>query len=455
MNWNAGQRSGTRRSLSNGAGAYRSWKFWALLGFLFSFRLAYGLTSDFWSPDELQIYLLGLKFYSTHQWPYFGPDVFPGMQPIVQIPGALQGLLVGTPFFLLPLPEAPYLLLNVLSFCGLALLAWYCTKRLPSLSPWVIWTWTMTAPWVLEFSTRVVNPSYVLFGSTLFFVGMMEACRPLRRGALSLRVATFLMGFSLTWIMQLHLSWVVLLPFVLIALVFPPTDEPSALVASYCSFVLGAAAPAILILPTLSRYGFRDGIGGTESALEFNPGNLWSFFTILSRYLSFASFQLYRFFSEGDAGWINLLRGSLWMGPVVLIPCLAGLLQPVLMVVCWFRKTHHEDDWKAIKYLTLFSFLIIYVSFLFTTKRPKAHTFYVCFPVIFVYSLYCWSMFTARRSWNTIVSIALAAGILVQADHTFHGALERSLYKRRALASSAIEKRNYHLLGERRSGARY
>jgi hypothetical protein len=213
----------------------------------------------------------------------------------------------------------------------------------------------------------------VLFGSSLFFVCMMEACRPLRRGALSLPVATFLMGFSLTWIMQLHLSWALLLPFVLIAVAFPPRDEPSALVASYCSFVLGAAAPAILILPTLSRYGLRDGMGGTAHALEFNPGNLWSFFTILSRYLSFASFQLYRFFSEGDAGWINLLEGSLWMAPVVLIPCLAGVVQPVLMVVCWFRKTHHEEDWKAIKYLAVFSFLIIYVSFLFTTKRPGSH----------------------------------------------------------------------------------
>ena len=103
-------------SPASGSELYRSWKFWLLLVFLFAFRLGYGLSSDFWSPDELQIYLIGLKFYSTRLWPYFGPDVFPGVQPIVQIPGALQGLLVGCPFFLLPIPEAPYVLLNILSF---------------------------------------------------------------------------------------------------------------------------------------------------------------------------------------------------------------------------------------------------------------------------------------------------------------------------------------------------
>ena len=135
-----------------------SWKFWLLLASLFLFRLGFGLSLSFWSPDELQIYLLGLKFYSTHLWPFFGPDIA-DTSVIAQIPGALQSLLVGLPFFLLPIPEAPYIFLNVLSFSALGLLSWYCTRRLPSLSPWAIWTWTMTAPWVLEFSTHVVNPS--------------------------------------------------------------------------------------------------------------------------------------------------------------------------------------------------------------------------------------------------------------------------------------------------------
>ena len=75
----------------------------------FPMRLAFGLFSEFWFEDELQIYLVGLKFYTTGHWPFYGPDV---VYTHYQIPGALQGLLVGIPFYIMQIPEAPYILLN-------------------------------------------------------------------------------------------------------------------------------------------------------------------------------------------------------------------------------------------------------------------------------------------------------------------------------------------------------
>ena len=117
-----------------------------------------------------QIYLLGLKFYTTGTWPYFGPDV----THTIQIPGALQGLVVGLPFYVLPIPEAPYLLLNILSFSSLCFFAWYCAKRLPEIPKWFLWSWLLTAPWTLDLSTHIYNPSYILPGAILFFVGAIE-----------------------------------------------------------------------------------------------------------------------------------------------------------------------------------------------------------------------------------------------------------------------------------------
>jgi len=98
--------------------------FISLLALAFLFRFSYGLCSQFLDEDTKQIYLLGLRFYTTGAWPYFGPDVTHS----IQIPGALQALLVGLPFYLLPLPEAPYLLLNILSFSALCFFAWYCSR---------------------------------------------------------------------------------------------------------------------------------------------------------------------------------------------------------------------------------------------------------------------------------------------------------------------------------------
>ncbi|HSD11492.1 MAG TPA: hypothetical protein VLF14_10920, partial [Candidatus Binatia bacterium] len=430
-------------------------KFWLMLGGLFLFRLGFGLASDFWSPDELQVYLIGVKFYSTHSWPYFGADVDPMLRPIAQVPGALQGLVVGLPFFVFAVPEAPYVLLNVLSFAGLALLAWYCTKRLPELSPWAIWAWMLTAPWVLGFSTQVINPSYVLFGSCLFFVGMMETCRPLRRDLLPVPLASFLMGFSLFWIMQFHLSWVILLPYVLMSAYYQTADGVRPLCIFSLFFLLGASLPASLLAPTLLEYGRWTGLGGTDNAVALNWANLTKFFTVLTRYLSFASFQIYRFFEVDADGWVPLLKSRPWLIPVVSVPALMGVLQQPAMVALWLRKAHTQEDWKAIKYLALFTFLLVYVSFCFTRKGPKAHTFYVCFPVVFIYSLYCWSFFATWTGWKTLVQVFLVGGIIAQGVYAYHGAQGRSLYRNRDVPLSALEARDYHLLAERRSGARY
>ena len=41
----------------------------------------------------------------------------------------MQGLLIRWPLSIWPVPEAPFVLLNVLSFGALALFAWYLCRR--------------------------------------------------------------------------------------------------------------------------------------------------------------------------------------------------------------------------------------------------------------------------------------------------------------------------------------
>jgi hypothetical protein len=61
----------------------------ALLLLLFAFRLAIGLSKEFWFVDELQVYLIGLKFYSTGHWPFFGPPAHSQVLPR-RVAGALR-----------------------------------------------------------------------------------------------------------------------------------------------------------------------------------------------------------------------------------------------------------------------------------------------------------------------------------------------------------------------------
>lgn len=299
------------RSTSRLSAHARRRLFFALLCAAFLFRLAFGLCSQFWADDERQVYLIGLKFYSTGAWPFFGPDVSSG----VQVPGALQGLLIGLPLFAAHAPEAPFVLLNVLSFASLCLFAWYCSRRLPQTPAWFVWGWLLTMPWTLNFSTHVVNPSYVLPGAILFFVGALETYPATRKGLVPAPLANLSMGFALLWVMQLHLSWVALVPFLLASVYFQLRERGSKALAPFAWLACGALLSGCLLAPTLLKYGLANGAGGTETMLTPNASNIARVLNpvegVPARFLSLASFELARFVGRNTQERVAFLRENL------------------------------------------------------------------------------------------------------------------------------------------------
>lgn len=430
----------------------------AFLTFLvlaFLFRLWFGLCSQFQDSDAKQIYLLGLKFYTTGAWPYFGPDVVWGE---VQIPGALQALLVGTPFFVLPIPESPYILLNLLSFASLCLLAWYCCKRLPELPKWFVWSWLLTAPWVLDLSTAIYNPSYVLTGSVLFFIGALEIFPFTSRDIIPTRIANFMMGFALSWVMQLHMSWVILVPYVALAFFFQARNRSKrtrTFLTAFAWFIFGAAIPGSLLLPTYLRYGFSEGPGGTASMIGLNPDNLSALWGILIRSLSFASFEVPRLLGPHTAERLAFLQQEVWLAPLVLFLFAVGTAQVAVLLVSWFFRAHTQKDWTAVKYLTLFNICLTYLSFCFSIKPPQSNHLYVTLPIPMIYSLYCWSRILNRARWQTFAKVFIAGGIIFHIGLALHNRPRVSLYPERHIIESAIVNKNYRILGERRPNTLY
>jgi len=427
---------------------------WLALAFLF--RLTFGLCANFVSgSDEQQVYLIGLKFYTSGAWPYFGPDV----SSTIQIPGALQGLIVGLPFKLFAVPEAPFILLNLLSFASLCLFAWYCCRRLPEIPAWFVWTWLFIAPWTICLSTQITNPSYVLPGAIVFFVGAIETYPFLAQRLIPLRRANFMMGFGLCWIMQFHLSWVILIPYVALSL-FLQFKKGGRQAGSRASWiVVGAALPASLLIPTFIKYGLRQGSGSTSEALQFNSDNLWRHLNfvegILGRFLSFATFELPRFIGRNMGERLGFLQEHRWLIPFVLLLTVVGVLQCIALLLLWLRKEHSQKDWRAIKYFTAATVLLLYVSFLFSMKAPVSHTFYLTVPVAMLYSFYCWNDFLKGPFWRRFAVLFLACSIIFEAGLALHNYRHGSFLKNRALINEALRSNDYRLLGERRPGSRY
>lgn len=435
-----------------GGPARRRWAFAALLCAAFLFRLGYGLCAQFTDSDTKQIYLLGLKFYTTGAWPYFGPDVVWGE---IQIPGALQALLVGLPFHVLPLPEAPYLLLNLVSFGSLCLLAWYCCRSLPSLPRWFVWAWLMTSPWTLNLSTGIYNPSYVLAGGILFFVGALELYPQTRRGLVPARLACASMGFAVFWVMQLHMSWVVLVPYALAALAFESRAGWRRGSAALAWFAAGAAPVAALLLPTFLKYGTAAGSGGTAGAVRPGAENLTAFWGILTRTLSFASFEVARFLGGRTRERLALLSEEKWLAPFAGFLLVVGVAQVAWLLGSWFVSRDGRAEWRAVRYLLLVNVCLLYALFLFSLKPPQSNHLYVTLPVPVLYAFHCWDRLLARAGWRAFAKVVVACGIIFHAGLAAHNFSRISLYVERRAAQAAIEARDYRILGERRPNTLY
>jgi hypothetical protein len=421
------------------------------LGLSFLFRLGYGLCSDIWFIDQQQVYLIGLKYFCTGDWPYFGADV--GRH--IQLPGALQGLVVGLPLRVFSIPESPYLFLNLLSFIGLVFFSWYCAKRLPQFPRWVIYTWLFTAPWTLNWSTNIDNDSYVLFASCLFFPAFLETVPELSLGILPASLANALMGFAFFWTVQFHMSFVLMAPFILTSLYCQTRHAMRALPRIVLFLFLGSLLSGVFLIPTFVQYGPVAGMGGSQNAVTFNAANILSFPVVLARYLSLASCEIPRFLGANTAGRLAFLNSNPWLWPVALITFLGGLAQALALLFLGFRNQNAQKDWTALRILALATFLLIYFSFIFAIKVPAAHTYYLALPVAMLYGFYAFSPFMTRRWFRILTVILLSCNILLHAGLAAEHFQSRSLYKNRELFVKAIQDKNYHLLGERRPETLY
>lgn len=420
--------------------------FYLLIIFLFIFRILYGLCSEFWFVDELQIYLIGLKSFTTGTWPFYGPDI---IYTNTQIPGALQGLLVSAPFYLSKIPEAPIVFLNILSFSSLSLLAWYISKRITGIPKWLIWTLILTLPWTMYYSTRVVNPSYVLVFSIPFFLSVIDLLPIYKEKLIAPKLAFFIMGLATSLIMQLHLSFVLLLPYSGFIFLGVLRKTPKKFLLYSVLYVVGILVGLSTVIPTWLHPD--PGMESTASNVVFNFSNIKNIFTILFRFLSFATFDIVSVLGGSTAERLNVIKSQIWMSPFAIVLLVAGFLQIGLFIFSFFLNKE-KTEWQKIKWLTFFSWLLIFLSFFFSIKGPSAHTFYLMLPIPVIYSFYCYQWLVSKKnSLLKYLKIIALCGIFFHIGAGIYNYQHKSLYVNRNKVEEALKKMDHTILGTRRA----
>lgn len=417
-----------------------------LLIAIFAFRLVFGFTSEFWFPDELQIYLLGLKWYTTGIWPTYGPDV---VYTQTQIPGALQSILVGSSFFILPMPESPFILLNILSFFSLFLLVNYGHKLTPSLpKPW-LYLLVFTLPWTLNYTTRICNPSYALLFSIPFFISFLELIPQFSKHFIKPWLASLIMGITTTFIMQLHLSYVLLIPFACFAFMIQFINYKKGVILPITTYLLGLLIGSATLIPTLLHPDIM--AKSVASNVVINWKNFENFVTILMRFLSFASYEIPYMLGGGTAERLMVLKDQLWMSPFAVILLLTGFAQIGLFVFSFFLiKNKPRFTW--LKWILCFTWLMLFASFFFSVKGPSSHTFYMLLPLPVLYSFYAYQYFLERYpKWLVYFKVMIVCSVFFHIGLGMYSTHTRSLYLDRNKVVKAIEQKDYKILGNRRA----
>jgi len=420
----------------------------ALVAF-FLYRLVYGLSSEFFFEDQTQIYLMGLRYFATGEWPYFGPDV---VRTESEIPGALQPLLVGFPLRIVAAPEAPFVLVNFLSVAALAAFAWYIAKRLPQVPRWLIWGWLMTVPWTLEYSTNIVNPSYLLAPALIFFLGFFEAVPIFRVGVVPERLAFIFMGAAAAWILQIHMSWPLLLPYLGIAWLWGWKRGWRDVAVNTAALLFGLLLSGVFLIPTLAVYGLEGMSGGTQRNLSPHFVNPSVAVTTLARFFSFASLEIWRFMATDDGKRQMFLLDHLWIAPLALVAWAASIWQPIWMLREWFRTRSPFPEWPWLRWLVVLTILFVYASYWVVLQPAQAHAYYIVAPVSFLFAAYCWTFVDSPR-WRRVAATLLAVNVLFHAGQAWIQAPEKSLYRARDVVATAIREKQPEMFGHRRAFA--
>ncbi len=422
------------------------------LAALFVWRLVFGLCHEFFFEDETQIFLLGLGYHATGRWPFFGPDV---VWTRSEIPGALQALLVGLPLRIFPAPESSYVLLNLLSFAAVSAFAWYVCARLPTLPRWLVWGWFLTIPWTIQFSTHLINTSYILPAALIFFIGFFETVPVFSQRRIPPAIAHAMMGAALLWMVQIHMSWPLLLPYLGLAWISRWRDGMPALLVNAAAGVAGAALPGLLLVPTLLRYGIDAGSGGVGRNLHIHVVSPWIVVTTLARFFSFASLEVSRFIGTDGAKRIELFQSHMWLIPAAAIVWLAGVVQPLWMAVDWLRPSRIWRDaasrtqWTALRALVAATVLLVYASYWFVMEPPQAHAFYVLAPIAFLFVAYWFARLDSARA-RTAVAWLMGISILFHSGLAWARVGTISLYHNRGPVAAAVLLEQPEMLAHRR-----
>lgn len=343
-------------------------------------RCLYGYHS-WYIRDQARIFDLGFKLFSENILPVHG-------SPVVYVdsvlPGSLQGILAAFPlYFSFGNPFGIICFVQILNLISCIILALIYSKIFNKINKLFIFFFIVLNPMNIIYS-YAWNPSFMILFTTLFFLGIYKVIENKESN-----IGNFLLYFPILFMLQLNLQFLIY-PVLLIILFLKKIIK----IPKFSVFSLAVLPGFIFLLPYLvdklsnkskpvNNWNLN---GNFLDSITFNFENIFSYFHVLIRFISFSASEITRNINK------EYLFNSAFLIPFFIFSIIITIFIIAFSALFYLNK----NVWKSIilnkaKFKTedKFNFILIVIPiittilFVFSITPPSTHKIWSLFPFCF------------------------------------------------------------------------
>lgn len=343
-------------------------------------RIIYGYHS-WYIRDQARVFDLGFKLYHDNIIPIHG-------SPIVYVdsvlPGSLQGILSAIPlYFSQGHPFGIIIFVQLLNLISCIILAFIYFNIFKNINKIVIFSLIVFSPMNIIYSYGW-NPSFMIIFTSLFILGLYKVFNDKKSF-----IGNFLLYFPLLFLLQLNLQFIIF-PAILVILLFKKLIKFPSVKVIITSFLPGFIFLLPFIVNKLSAHSQTSNNwnlhGNFFDSININIENIFSYFHILLRFLSFSSGEITR----------NINKEYLFNNYHLLPYFIISIIISVIIILVGLFFFLNKKNWEIFKkkeaqfnFYDKFNFTIIIIPFItailfvFSITPMSTHKIWSLFPFSF------------------------------------------------------------------------
>lgn len=387
---------------------------------------------------------MGLEFATTSDWPFWGPDV---VWSYTRLAGGLQSLLIGIPLMITDNIRSPLLISNLITASGLVVLALYANHRLKNLPLPLLLALFSLLPFTFYNGVVLLNTAYLIGIGVILFISVQELFS-YRNDTILKNISLYFMalGLCLTLTFQLHLTWVMIVPFILFLLYQEFSVIPGSIFRNLAYLIIGVLIGGSTLWPTVIAHGDMI-FFNTSNNLTFDPTRVAKIGDLFVKYAGMASFDITQTFEI-----YQLARDKSLLSKVLIwLMKFIGAIQFCLIIIYSFKLRKEEQMKKS---LILFGLTMLMALGLFVmgNKHLSARTYILLFAIPFWVSIQVYSYLLS--TWPKLIYgfyAALLVAFVTYSSVAYENAGDRySFSSHEEIIESALEIKDASILGKRR-----